>query len=88
MLTLNVLETLSKNVSAFLSHLFFFIDTFIKEEYEKSQRGILPWKIQWVKDQVSNNWIVTNNEKIEKNKAKSRTNTKLSRMSIRRTPNL
>ena len=71
----------------YLVELFLFLDSFIKEEYEKSQRGILPWKLQWVKDQVSNNWIVTNNDKIEKNKARSRANTRQSRTSIRRTPN-
>jgi hypothetical protein len=71
----------------YLIELFLFLDSFIKEEYEKSQRGILPWKLQWVKDQVSNNWIVTNNDKIEKNKARSRANTRQSRTSIRRTPN-
>lgn len=32
---------------------------FIKEEYEKAQRGMLPWKVKWVKQQAkAGNFIV------------------------------
>ena len=37
-----------------LTNICFTLDAFIMEEYEKAERRVPQWKIQWVKDNLKN----------------------------------
>jgi hypothetical protein len=39
------------------------VDDFIVEEFDKASRSILPWKLEWVKEQVKNDYIITKTDK-------------------------
>jgi len=60
MLIFKGLESRKKNVSYSFENLP--LDSFIMEEYEKAERTVPQWKIDWVKKIIKNKSIIVKND--------------------------